>query len=78
MINEIVEEIVDGKKTYSVVGFAGFSNLSSWINLPGKLPEWLPITMPEWTVVFNLAAAFGATILVALRIIAIIKKKKNK
>lgn len=53
----ILNEIKDGKKTYSVTGFTLFSNTVH-----------LPSTIPEWTELFNLGAAIIAFILVTWRL----------
>ncbi len=66
----ILDEIKDGRKTYSVSGFALFSNTMH-----------LPSTIPEWTELFNLGAAIVAFILVSWRLghkFAIWMKKKGK
>jgi hypothetical protein len=67
MFEKIIDELVDGKKTYSVSGFAFFSNILE------KLPE----SIPEWTELFNLGAAILAFVLVAWRLGHKIKGKKN-
>lgn len=56
-IKWILDEIKDGRKTYSVSGFALFSNTIH-----------LPSTIPEYTELFNLGAAIVAFILVSWRL----------
>lgn len=68
MIKTIANELVDGKKTYSVSGFALFSNIL----------EYIPHSIPEWTELFNLGAAVLAFILVGWRIIIKIRKAKKR
>ena len=68
MINKIIAELVDGKKTYSVSGFALFSNLM----------ECVPTTLPEWTELFNFGAALLAFILVGWRLLFKIRNRGKK
>ena len=58
LIKPILEELKNGKKTYSVTGFAIFSNIA----------EYVPTTVPEWTELFNLGAAIIAFTLVSWRL----------
>ncbi len=62
MFNWLTKELIDGKKTYSVTGFAAFSNMFH------KFSNSIPATAPEWTELFNMLAAFGAVLLVAWRL----------
>ena len=71
MFEKIIKELVDGKKTYSVTGFVAASNIFAELNFPA--------TVPEWTEIFNMLAAFGAVILVVWRLSSkFIKWMKNK
>lgn len=40
MFEKLINEIVDGRKTYSVSGFAFISNIFEKIHIPQTVPEW--------------------------------------
>jgi len=70
MLEKIAQELIDGKKTYSVSGFAFFSNILESLQFPH--------TCSEWTELFNMGAAAGALILVLWRIINKIRNRDKK
>lgn len=69
MFEKLTTELVDGRKTYSVSGFAFISNICSKIHIPD--------TVPEWTELFNMWAAIGACILILWRLVNKFRNRKK-